>query len=42
MRQVLGFIGHLFSAMLKRFFFTGIAAALVCAAVRFSSSRTIG
>jgi hypothetical protein len=35
MRQVLGFVGHIFSAMLKGFFYTGLAAALVCAAALF-------
>jgi putative exporter of polyketide antibiotics len=31
MRGIVGFIGHLISAMLKGFFFTGMAAAIVCA-----------
>jgi putative exporter of polyketide antibiotics len=35
MKNVLGFIGHLISAMLKGFFFTGVAAAIVCAVVLF-------
>jgi hypothetical protein len=32
MRQIIGFVGHLLGAMLKGFFFTGMAAAIVCAA----------
>jgi hypothetical protein len=35
MSEILGFIRHLFGAMLKGFFFTGIAAALLCAVVLF-------
>jgi putative exporter of polyketide antibiotics len=35
MKTVLGLIGHLVSAMLKGFFFTGVAAAIVCAVVLF-------
>lgn len=35
MKNVLGFIGHLISAMLKGFFFTGVAAAIVCAVVLY-------
>jgi uncharacterized membrane protein len=35
MRGILGFIRHLFGAMLKGFVFTGIAAALLCAVVLF-------
>jgi putative exporter of polyketide antibiotics len=35
MQRVLGFIGHLISAMLKGFFFTGGAAAILCAVVLF-------
>ena len=35
MKNVLGFIGHLISAMLKGFFFTGVAAAIACAVVLF-------
>ena len=31
MQQFFGFVGHLVRAMLKGFFFTGMAAALVCA-----------
>jgi putative exporter of polyketide antibiotics len=31
MQRFFGFVGHLVSAMLKGFFFTGMAAALVCA-----------
>jgi hypothetical protein len=33
MRGIVGFLGHLVGAMLKGFFFTGMAAAIVCAAV---------
>jgi putative exporter of polyketide antibiotics len=35
MQRIFGFIGHLVGAMLKGFFFTGMAAALVCAAALF-------
>jgi|GEM_PF-1734385 len=35
MQQFFGFVGHLVSAMLKGFFFTGIAAGLVCAVALF-------
>jgi uncharacterized membrane protein YccC len=35
MRGILGFIRHLFGAMLKGFFYTGIAAAILCAVVLF-------
>ncbi len=31
MHRFFGFVGHLVGAMLKGFFFTGMAAALVCA-----------
>src|SRR5262245_23388418 len=31
MQRFFGFVGHLVGAMLKGFFFTGMAAALVCA-----------
>ena len=31
MQWIFGFIAHLVGAMLKGFFFTGVAAALVCA-----------
>jgi hypothetical protein len=33
MRRIVGFVGHLVGAMLKGFFFTGTAAAIVCVAV---------
>ena len=32
MRRIIGFVGHLLGAMLKGFFFTGMAAAILCAA----------
>jgi hypothetical protein len=35
MHRIFGFIGHLVGAMLKGFFFTGMAAALVCAVALF-------
>jgi hypothetical protein len=35
MRRIIGFVGHLVGAMLKGFFFTGVAAAIVCAVVLF-------
>jgi hypothetical protein len=35
MRGMLAFIRHLFGAMLKGFFFTGFAAAIVCGVVLF-------
>ena len=35
MQRVFGFIGHLISAMLKGFFFAGVAAAILCAVVLF-------
>jgi putative exporter of polyketide antibiotics len=35
MQRVLGFVGHLISAMLKGFVFTGVAAAILCAVVLF-------
>jgi len=35
MQRFFGFVGHLVSAMLKGFFFTGMAAALVCAVALF-------
>jgi hypothetical protein len=35
MQRFFGFVGHLVGAMLKGFFFTGMAAALLCAAVLF-------
>jgi putative exporter of polyketide antibiotics len=35
MQRFFGFVGHLVRAMLKGFFFTGIAAALVCAVALF-------
>jgi putative exporter of polyketide antibiotics len=35
MRRVLGFVGHLVSAMIKGFFFTGVAAAILCAVVLY-------
>jgi putative exporter of polyketide antibiotics len=31
MRRFFGFVGHLVGAMLKGFFFTGLAAAVACA-----------
>jgi putative exporter of polyketide antibiotics len=31
MQRIFGFVGHLVGAMLKGFFFTGMAAAVVCA-----------
>lgn len=37
MSAVFAFIRHLFGAMLKGFFFTGFAAALVCAIVLFAT-----
>lgn len=40
MRRFFGFIGHLVGAMLKGFFFTGTAAAIVCAAVLFLTEPT--
>jgi formate-dependent nitrite reductase membrane component NrfD len=33
MQRFFGFVGHLVGAMLKGFFFTGMAAAIVCVAV---------
>ena len=30
MQRIVGFVGHLVGAMLKGFFFTGMAAAIVC------------
>ena len=41
MQRVFGFLGHLIGAMLKGFFFTGVAAAILCAVILFSPSRTI-
>jgi putative exporter of polyketide antibiotics len=35
MQRFFGFIGHLISAMFKGFFFTGVAAAILCAVVLF-------
>jgi putative exporter of polyketide antibiotics len=35
MQRFFGFVGHLVSAMLKGFFFTGMAAAIVCAVALF-------
>jgi putative exporter of polyketide antibiotics len=35
MQRFFGFVGHLVGAMLKGFFFTGMAAALVCAVALF-------
>jgi hypothetical protein len=35
MKNIMGFVGHLISAMLKGFFFTGFAAAIVCGVVLF-------
>ncbi len=35
MQRVFGFIGHLVGAMLKGFFFTGVAAAILCAVVLY-------
>jgi hypothetical protein len=35
MQRIIGFVGHLVGAMLKGFFFTGVAAAIVCAVVLF-------
>jgi putative exporter of polyketide antibiotics len=35
MRRFFGVIGHLVSAMLKGFFFTGVGAAILCAVVLF-------
>jgi putative exporter of polyketide antibiotics len=35
MLRIVGFVGHLVGAMLKGFFFTGMAAAIVCAGVLF-------
>jgi hypothetical protein len=35
MQRIFGFIGHLVGALLKGFFFTGMAAALVCAVALF-------
>jgi hypothetical protein len=32
MQRFFGFVGHLVGAMLKGFFFTGVVAALLCAA----------
>ena len=41
MQRVFGFIGHLISAMLKGFFFAGVAAAILCAVVLFVTEPTI-
>ena len=35
MQRLFAFVGHLVGAMLKGFFFTGMAAALVCAVALF-------
>jgi uncharacterized membrane protein YeaQ/YmgE (transglycosylase-associated protein family) len=35
MQRFFGFVGHLVGAMLKGFFFTGMAAAIVCAVALF-------
>jgi putative exporter of polyketide antibiotics len=35
MQRFFGFVGHLVAAMLKGFFFTGMAAAIVCAVALF-------
>ena len=35
MQRIFGFVGHLVGAMLKGFFFTGMAAAIVCAVALF-------
>jgi putative exporter of polyketide antibiotics len=35
MQRIVGFVVHLVGAMLKGFFFTGVAAAIVCAVVLF-------
>ena len=35
MQGIVSFIRHLFGAMLKGFFFTGLVAAIACAAVLF-------
>jgi putative exporter of polyketide antibiotics len=35
MQRFFGFVGHLVGAMLKGFFFTGVAAAILCAVVLF-------
>ena len=35
MQGIASFIRHLFGAMLKGFFFTGLAAAIACAAILF-------
>jgi putative exporter of polyketide antibiotics len=40
MQRFFGFVGHLVGAMLKGFFFTGIAAALVCAVTLFLTEPT--
>jgi hypothetical protein len=40
MQRVLGFVGHLISAMLKSVVFTGVAAAILCAVVLFLTLRT--
>jgi len=40
MQRFFGFAGHLVGAMLKGFFFTGMAAALVCAVALFLTEPT--
>jgi hypothetical protein len=40
MRAVLRFTGHVLWAMVKGFVFTGVVAALICAAVLFTASPT--
>jgi hypothetical protein len=35
MKGLIGFTGHLFGAMLKGFFFTGMVAAVLCAVALF-------
>jgi formate-dependent nitrite reductase membrane component NrfD len=35
MQRIFGFIGHLVGALLKGYFFTGMAAVLVCAVALF-------
>ena len=39
MQGILSFIRHLFGAMLKGFFFTGLVAAIACAACYSSPNR---
>ena len=40
MQRFFGFVGHLVSAMLKGFFFSGMAAAIVCAVALFLTEPT--